>query len=352
MEGATATSNMYRLLNAFSDSNKASIPTEAFLMNNTSKANQWLRRFELNITSNSRRVYANGRQQVEVTVTLEPRTGQTISQQSLDSLALVQIDDEGNPRTLDHPYLYAHQQRDERFIYHHASGHAPSALTASSPTTLRRRFYVTSKCPGGTLSQIYAAIQMDEEHVFVTDTGPFQSSVIIESLAPPPAHQGLFHLNAESPLKYKRSNLNYWDDELEETVSYFGFSDPKDVMVESQALATPSAVPVYEANGWDHALISFELTNDYSYHRSVTVHGTGQPFELRSPDSGRVHRDRPGHMLIHQHARRFYNAHYNDAYTKPSVWSVMDQHGNAYEVEFLVAEVGKHLSFTVNERNA
>ncbi|TFF41212.1 hypothetical protein [Pseudomonas sp. RIT623] len=44
-------------------------------MNNTSKANQWLRRFELNITSNSRRVYANGRQQVEVTVTLEPGTG-------------------------------------------------------------------------------------------------------------------------------------------------------------------------------------------------------------------------------------------------------------------------------------
>lgn len=323
-------------------------------MSNTVKANQWLRRFQLDITSNSRRVYANGRQQVEITVTLEPRNGQTISRESLNSLTLVQIDDEGNPRVLDHPDLYAHTQRDERFVYHNANGSAPSALMASSSNAIHRRFYVTSKRPGGTLSQIYAAIWMDEDHLFVTNAEPFKSLVVIESIAPVPAHKDLFQLSVESPLKYKLPsvNLNYWDDEFEETAGYFGFTDPRTVMVESRALATPPSHAIYEMNAWDHASISFQLTNDYSQHRKVTVYEVGQPFTVKSPDSDRAYHQRPGHMLIHLYARRFYNRHYSSSESRRSIWNVIDQHGNAYEVEFLVAEAGKHVSFKVDANNA
>ncbi|UVM15755.1 hypothetical protein LOY42_21170 [Pseudomonas sp. B21-023] len=323
-------------------------------MSSTVKANQWLRRFQLDITSNSRRVYANGRQQVEITVTLEPRNGQTISRESLDSLALVQIDDEGIPRVLDQPDLYAHTQRDERFIYHNATGSAPSALLASSSKSVHRRFYVTSKRPGGTLSPIYAAIWMDEDHLFVTNAEPFKSSVVIESIAPALGHKELFQLSVESPLKYKlpSDNLNYWDDEFEESVGYFGFADPRTMVVQSEALATPSSHPIYEMNAWDHALISFQLTNDYSQHRKVTVYEAGQPFTVKSPESDRVHHQRPGHLLIHMYAKRFYNRHYSSSQTKRSIWKVIDQHGNGYEVEFFVAEAGKHVSFKVNASQA
>ena len=323
-------------------------------MSNTLKANQWLRHFQLDITSNSRRVYANGHQQVEITVSLEPRKGQTISQQSLDSLTLVQIDDEGNPRVLDHPHLYAHYERDERFVYHNASGTAPSALMAHSPQSIRRRFYVSSKRPGGTLSQIYALIWKDEDHYFVTNADPFKSSVVIESIAPVPPANDLFKLSSEPALTYKlpSSNLNYWDDEFEESVSYFGFADPRTRMVQSEALATPSSHPIYEMNAWDHALISFQLTNDYSQHRKVTVYEAGQPFTVKSPESDRVHHQRPGHLLIHMYAKRFYNRHYSSSQTKRSIWKVIDQHGNGYEVEFFVAEAGKHVSFKVNASQA
>ncbi|AGN83266.1 hypothetical protein N5K35_23785 [Pseudomonas sp. GD03651] len=312
--------------------------------------NQWLTRFRLDITSSSNRLYANGRQQVEVTVTLEPRKGETLSEESLNSLSLVLIDEDGEPRLLDHPDLFASKARDKRFVYHAAYGGAPSALTEKTANSIRRIFYVTSQRPGGTLTQIYALMLKDENTYAITNTSPFVSSVVIESITPPPPHDKVFHLEPGTPFKYKSNNADsHWDDEVEETVSYFGFADPKLIMVESTALVTPSNTPFYERHNHDHALISFQLTNDYSQASTVTALGVGEAFEAVSPDSGEAYVQRPNHMTLHHYYRRFYAKHYNSLNEAPSVWLLRDQHGNPYHVEFLVSNGGHALKYHVSE---
>lgn len=322
-------------------------------MNELKNPSQWLRRFRLDITSSSNRVYANGLQQVEITVTLEPRDGQTISPESLDSLSLVQIDEEGDARILDHPDLYAHRERDTRFVYHAASGTAPSALTERTANSIRRVFYVTSKRPGGTLSQLYATIWKDENTYAITHVAPFVSSVVIESIAPPLVHDGLFRLDMQPAFRYKLPNFrSRWNDELEEIVGYFGFADPRSILVESTAHFTPSGEPFYERHNHDTALISFELTNDYSQHCTVTAFGVGQAFEVTAPDSGEQFVERLHHMTLHQYFKRFYIAHHNSRSEARSAWSLLDQHGNAYHVEFLVSNSGRALKFHVSAHPA
>jgi len=312
--------------------------------------NHWLTRFRLDITSSSNRLYANGRQQVEVTVTLEPRKGETISEESLDSLSLVLIDEDGEPRLLDHPDLFAYKERDKRFVYHAAYGGVPSALTEKTANSIRRIFYVTSKRPGGTLTQIYAMMFKDESSYAITNTSPFVSSVVIESITPPPPHDKAFHLEPGASFTYKSPNANsHWDDEVKETVSYFGFADPKLILVESTALVTPSNTPFYERHNHDDALISFELTNDYSQESKVTALGVGEDFEAISPDSGEAFVERPNHMIIHHYYRRFYVRHYNSLNEAPSAWLLLDQHGNEYYVEFLVSNDGHALKYHVGE---
>lgn len=96
--------------------------------------NQWLTRFRLDITSSSNRLYANGRQQVEVTVTLEPRKGETLSEESLNSLSLVLIDEDGEPRLLDHPDLFA-SKRAINGLFIMPPTEAPPARSPKKPQT-------------------------------------------------------------------------------------------------------------------------------------------------------------------------------------------------------------------------
>lgn len=320
-------------------------------MTHTQSANQWLRRFRVDVTSNSNRVYANGRQQVEVTVTLEPRDGQTITEQNLASLELLQIDDDGKLHILD-AELQAHHERDPRFAYHAASGVVPSPLMESSPLTIRRRFYVTSTLPGGTLSTLYAGIWKDEQSHFETNVAPFKSSVVIESISPQRLPESAFELKMEDTIAYKQSSGNYWDDEVEHQVGYFGLRDPNNFIVESRSQATPGGHAFYERHNWDHALFSFQLTNDYSQHTEVTVHGVGQAFALDVPGSRGSLTQRPHLMTLYRYHRRFYARHYNALDEEQSLWKVIDHNGNEHRIEFLSKESGRAIDFQVIQGNA
>lgn len=320
-------------------------------MNHTQQANQWLRRFRLDITSNSNRLYANGRQQVEVTITIEPREGQEITEQQLSTLQLVLIDDDGHVRDLEGD-LQARHLRDSRFDYHASGATVPAALTQPSAGAMRRRFYVSSTLPGGSLSTIHAGIWRDEHTSFETNAAPFRSSVVIESVAPPSPHESRFQLAVQDKVSYKLDNGSYWNDEIEEEVAYFGFRDPNNRIVASHAQATPSAEPFYVRNNWDHALISFQLTNDYSQHCRVAAYAVDQPFSLQLPDSSQTLTERPHHMTLYRHFSRFYRRWFNDLNESTSLWTVLDRHGNAYTVEFLAGTGGNALSFRLSDRHS
>ncbi len=320
-------------------------------MTHTPSANQWLRRFRVDITSNSNRVYANGRQQVEVTVTLEPRDGQTITEQSLASLELLQIDDQGQFHILD-AELQAHHERDPRFAYHAASGVAPSPLMESSPRTIRRRFYVSSTLPGGTVSTLYAGIWKDEQTHFETNVAPFKSSAVIESISPQRLPESAFELKMEDTIAYKVATERYWDDEVEHQVGYFGLRDPNNFIVASSSQATPDGHAFYERHNWDHALISFQLTNDYSQHAKVSVHGVDQAFELDVPGSRGRLTQRPHQMTLHRYHQRFYTSHYNSLSEEQSLWQIIDRNGNEHHIEFLSKDNGRAIDFQVIQGNA
>lgn len=318
-------------------------------MNYTQQANQWLSRFEVAITSNASRVFANGRQQVEVTISIEPRKGQQISAEQLATLQLIVIDDDGIPRDLQGD-LQVTDRRDSRFAYHAASGAMPSALMQSSPRTLRRRFYVSSTHAGGTLSTLYAGIWKDEQTHFETNRAPFQSSVVIESIATPEPHASMFSLEREK--KNESYNVEgVHDDEFEYQVGHFGFSDPRNRIVESHAHATPSGEAFYWRHNWEHVLISFTGTNDYSQYCHVTAYGVNETFERYTGGAQPLFSNRPNHMTLSLYHQRFYRRHYSDRAEHASRWTVLDKHGNAYGIAFFATESGRNVQFRLTQAN-
>ncbi|MFJ9989129.1 hypothetical protein ACIQSO_00180 [Pseudomonas putida] len=306
------------------------------------KATQWLSRFRIDITSNSNRVYANGRQQLAVTVSLAPRDGETITDEQLNSICLFEINDDGQYCQLDN-WLVAHTERDQRFNYYGATGGAPQGLIDSNSQTRRRTFYISSTCPGGTLRTVYAGVLQDPDTPFFTDTAPFKSSIVVESVAPPPAHRSIFSLSMEPKENYKKKVMgSYYADEIEEQIGFFGCASPAQRIVAGVAHGAPSGAPFYSRDGWDN-VFSLELTNDYSMQTMVTCY---QPDHYLDKEgfTPRAH-----HLTLHLYHRRFYRRHRNDMKVEPSKWSVIDQNGNAYCVDFLATKRGRSLDFRISE---
>ncbi|WP_449433670.1 hypothetical protein [Pseudomonas putida] len=309
-------------------------------MNDSIKANQWLSTFRLDITSNSNCVYANGRQQVEVTVTLEPRSGEVISDAALDSLTLLQFDDDGTITTLDSA-LKLSSERDERFDYYGASGRVRRSADTLSSSTLRRRFYVSSKLPGGSLSTVHAGIWKDDDTHFETNIAPFKSSVVIESIAPVRLGEEHFNLSVEGELEIEDSRFHK---------AYFGFKTPTQRIIETRDYRTPSGTVFYERNVWDSVLISFTGTNDYNTIYRMTAYAMGEPFTLTQDGREITLNDRSHHMNLYWEYHRFYNQqHYNSVNESESVWGIIDQDGNRQIVEFFAEDGGEKIGFRVNK---
>lgn len=322
-------------------------------MNQSLKASQWLRRFRVDVTSSSNRVFGNGRQQVEVTVTLEPRDGQAITAEQLDSVRLLVCTDEGEYLALEAQVdqgsapLLASPARDPRFNYFAATASAPSALMDSSAKTLRRRFYVSSTFPGGTPTTLYAGIFQDEEVHFETNASPFSSSVVIETLTPPKLAESAFLLEMEPRItRWVDGAASTRDDEYQYDVGYFSTRDPNNPLIMSKAEQTPSGVPFYERNSWDHVLISFELINDYSQCCELTVHGLGDPFEQDLPGAVVKLNQRAHQLCLMRYFNRFYSRqNSNEVSSRPSLWRLVDINGNEHLIEFFTSDDGDSIRF-------
>lgn len=309
-------------------------------MNNPFKANQWLSRFSLEITSNSNRVYANGRQQVEVTVTLEARNNETISEESLASLQLVQLDDNGNIVVLDGGLL-ADIKKDERFDYYAATGVAPRRLLHASTRTFRRRFYVNSTLPGGTLSTLYASIFKDQNNRVETHDGPFKSAVTIESITPPRLTKEHFELVME--------DADHDEKNLKIDLGHLGFRDPNNRISQTYCFDTPSADAFYVRRVWEHSLISFTGSNDYSSETYIYAFEPGQPFEWERYGRPVTINKRPNKITLLRTRHQFYRRFVNETWEKPCKWGVLDQYGNEHIIELFGKDNGERIDFRVNE---
>lgn len=309
-------------------------------MNYAQLANQWLRRFRVDITSNSPRIFANGRQQVRVTVTLEPRDGQTISQASLDSLQLILIDDDGKIHDLD-AELVASTERDSRFTYHAGSGGAPSPLMEAATGTIRRHFYVTSTLPGGTLSTIYAGIWKDQDTSFETNRAPFLSSVEIESITPRRLTQDHFELSVEDAGNNAATDIDLY---------YLQFKDPDRYIAASRSLAIPSGVAFY--NGWKNISPWYAIHSDLwsSYRYTHYAFDIGAEFEWASSNGEVTVRlnKRHGCMTLLRE-RELINSGAASAEARDwSIWEVIDQHGNGVLLRFVRENHGDRIGFTTD----
>ena len=314
-------------------------------MSNTIKVNQWLSRLRLDITSSSNRVFANGRQQVEITVTVEPRDGEEVDENAIASIELFIFDDNANELQPDGE-LHVDSERDPRFEYYAASGGAPSPLMNSSQRTARRRFYLSSTLPGGSLTTIYAGIRKDTDNHFMTNTGPFQSSVVIESITPLRHPEAAFKLDMQERVSFRTATGKLRDAETNSDVGYFGFRDPNNSIVESIPHAVPSGEPFYTRNNWDHVIFSFELINDYSQICQVTTYAEGAPMDINY--NGRRFTPRAGNMAVCVYHQRFYDAWSNSINEDKSLWTVVDRHGNEQDIEFFTEDSGRIIKFRAN----
>ncbi|MFJ3466785.1 hypothetical protein [Pseudomonas sp. NPDC090201] len=151
----------------------------------------WLSRLNINITSNSNRIFNNGNNQLQVSVGLTPRKGESITKEQLNSVRLVTLDDDGQYRELSGEYRVS-RKRDERFEYYADTGMAPSRLLES--TACSRKFYVSSTASGGSIKTLYAAVTRDEDSHYVSHTSVFNSSVKVETITSPNRQRSDFKL--------------------------------------------------------------------------------------------------------------------------------------------------------------
>jgi hypothetical protein len=312
-------------------------------MNYTQQANQWLRRFKVEVTSNSNRLFANGRQQVRVSVTLEARDGHTISDASLDSLKLFVLDDDGIECDLEHTDptkigLMASSTRDERFEYHGHSGQIQARRLDMLSTSKRRHFYVTTTLPGGSLCTLYARIQNDEEVWVDTRRAPFVSSVTLEPVTPVHLDETHFALDREDAHSHADYDLDVW---------HLRFANPNYriaanrhlkrpgvgyfcIKTDGHASTTPVGRPqyitkVYTLHAFDVGTQPHWVSLDRKYQQTLTA----------KPDTMTLLRAR---LTIRRKVvldQQF-----------DSIWAVIDQHGNEHLLKFLPGDNGNTIRFT------
>jgi hypothetical protein len=318
----------------------AASTTKVHSMSNP-QAYLWLRRFRIDITSHSNRVYANGHQEIEVTVTVEPREGQSLDDQQMASISLVQVDDQGQLRHLDDA-LFATDERDLRFEYHNTAGFLPSILPTASSQTRRRRFYVSSSRPGGSLDTVYASIWMADGERFVSNEGFFRSSVTIESVSPLRLAKEHFELQrddvAAEPLMGGHFDLDLYA---------LGFKDPNYRIVESRCYATPSATEYYEGYVDSRPALQFggPYRADSFFHYAFAV---GPAFTWLAYGKQVAINQTPGKMNFVRVQNVDYDKPGYPETRRISRWGLLDQQGNEHIIEMLPAANGNLIDFRID----
>ena len=124
-------------------------------------SNNWLSRFEISLTSLSALLYPNARQQVLVTLIIAPRTGQTISDDELESVCITTRKNELFPILPggDDGSEWFYSQTKNQYLPYPASAVSPP-LTQKEPENVnffQKDFYILSRAPTGASVRLYVS---------------------------------------------------------------------------------------------------------------------------------------------------------------------------------------------------
>jgi hypothetical protein len=161
----------------------------ASLPNAKPPLSSWLTKLTTAVSSPSNRVYPNGRQQMEVTVVIEPLSSQTIKPEELASVKLMVRDAHGQFSPLPEsdsagtPWFFSHARNE--YLEYPGGRNTSSAINPSAVYT--RKFYVSADTgSAGSMEALYAGITRhteEGEYDYVTDGSEsgFSSSVEVRT---------------------------------------------------------------------------------------------------------------------------------------------------------------------------
>lgn len=158
-------------------------------------AGEYLSVFKIDLTSSSLMLYENGRQQVELTLSVAQSTNHTLTDAEVDTLSVVY-------RTADGTYTplpaqptgsarwFVSSLRDERFEYFPFGRDSQplqptetNAKSVPSAVVKSRLYYVSTTAPGGSTIELFARISIEGE-TFVTE-GTFASAARLTAVKLP-----------------------------------------------------------------------------------------------------------------------------------------------------------------------
>jgi hypothetical protein len=311
----------------------------------------WLSRFNINITSNSNRIFNNGNHQLEVSVGLTPRKGETITTEQLKSVRLVTFDDDGQYQELSGEYR-ASPERDKRFEYYANTGSAPERLLQSN--TYRMRFYVSSTASGGSIKTLYAAVTRDEDSHYVSHTSVFNSSVDVETITQPRFKRSDFKLERIDILNNTVTDFTefagkFWEVEtaVDLDLYHLEFKNPAFRIADADAAFLQGFAATFLGDRYDGEIVWGD--NLASYLVEMNIHYLVDP---RSP----VKEFRYRHLSVPINSRAgamdFIRLQLRGVDPKPEAgppapvdFSVFDQYGNKHTIKMTTEGPGELMDF-------
>lgn len=300
----------------------------------------WITRLSIEVASNSNKVFGNGRHQLKVYVTVVPKAGIDITEEQLDSIRLVTIDDDGNYQELSDE-LVASTERDTRFEYYADTGFAPRVKRDAS--LRRRKFYVSSSRSGGTLDVIYAAISKDEDTHYVSHTSKFNSSVTVETLTPLRLNTADFELTFDDNHDEEKDRTRWDYDVYQLQIKSHSLK-----IIESTPEDGESGAPYFqyiEDHGWEFQGLSW-INNFTSY--THYAYGISQGAQVELPGVT-LSVDRHPNSMVFVRVATWGIENLSGVQNQSSRWKLLDQYGNEHGIEMTQPEKGNRLGFIMTE---
>ncbi|RAU47053.1 MULTISPECIES: hypothetical protein [unclassified Pseudomonas] len=313
----------------------------------------FLSTFKIQITSGQPRIYNNGHQQIEITVTYQAAKNVELSEEQLSSLRLV-TSKGGEYRELSDDFKVS-TTRDPRFNYF-KDPHGPSNLRAPEVIAGQniKTFYISSTHEAGIPINLHAAMNKDEELVAITGTKYFNSSCTITTVNP--------------NLRLTRQDFKFWGEdvhwedlsswhagqkatkELDVDVYHLSFKDPRHRLVESVKAEEGT---VDEGEPWFHKKFEAEASWFFDSKESRTQMHIAYRVGTQLSFSNE-------HITINVSRRNVMNFVRVNIYEKHpafpvsvkplnerSVWLLRDQNGNTHKIEMFTESNGNIPNFKV-----
>ncbi|MFY1664814.1 hypothetical protein [Pseudomonas sp. Pseu.R1] len=315
----------------------------------------FLSTFKIQITSGQPRIYNNGHQQIEITVTYQPAKNVELSEEQLNSLRLV-TSKGGEFQELSDEFTVS-TTRDPRFKYFQdprgpSNVRAPEVIAGQNIKT----FYISSTHEAEVPINLHAAMNKDDDLVAITGTKYFNSSCIITTVNP--------------DLILSRQDFKFWGEdvheedlsswhagqkttrELDVDVYHLSFKDPRNRLVESVKAEEGT---VGEGEPWFHK--KFEADASWFFdsresrihtHIAYTV-GTKLSFSNEHITINVSRRNVMNFVRV-----KIYEKHPSfpvsvKTVNERSVWLLRDQNGNTHKIEMFTESNGNIPNFKVIE---